>query len=207
MKQLLSDLLVKATEFLKQLSANSTASATVKPSEPPRSHSSVNLNLQTQGQTAPYSVESNSEQSESVVDEPVVASTIPEAQAVVETESVVEAEVVTESVQAEPEAVVEAEVVAEPVQAEPEAVVEAEVVAEPVQVEPAPVVEVSAPSVDSHNTSASAEAVPEDSSLRRHYLTQRQSDLLAELGDEPSDSTLKRHYQQLLAAKIAELDV
>lgn len=190
MKQLLSDLLVKATEFLKQLSANSTTSATVKPSEPPRSHSSVNLNLQTQGQTAPSSVESNSEQSESVVDEPVVASSITEAQAVVETESVVEAEVV-----------------AEPVQAEPEAVVEAEVVAEPVQVEPAPLVEVSAPSVDSHNTSASAEAVPEDSSLRRHYLTQRHSDLLAELGDEPSDSTLKRHYQQLLAAKIAELDV
>lgn len=46
--------------------------------------------------------------------------------------------------------------------------------------------------------------VPEDSSLRRHYLTQRRAELLADLGDEPSDSTLKRHYQQLVAAKIAE---
>ena len=49
----------------------------------------------------------------------------------------------------------------------------------------------------------SDDQTPEDSALRRHYLTQRQAEIYADLGDEPSDSTLKRHYQQLLATKIA----
>lgn len=51
---------------------------------------------------------------------------------------------------------------------------------------------------------ASDNQIPEDSTLRRHYLTQRQAEIYADLGDEPSDSTLKRHYQQLLANKIAD---
>lgn len=46
-------------------------------------------------------------------------------------------------------------------------------------------------------------AIPEDSVLRRHFLTQLRSEIAAELPPPPTDSVLKRHYEQLLASKMA----
>ena len=78
----------------------------------------------------------------------------------------------------------------------------------PVVVEAAVVEAVAAPVVTAVVTelaTGSAKlAVPEDSALKRHFLTQLAADVAASLPAEPADSTLKRHYQQLLAAKIAE---
>lgn len=50
----------------------------------------------------------------------------------------------------------------------------------------------------------SKSAIPEDSALRRHYLSQLSVDVAASLPAKPTDSTLKRHYEQLLAAKLAD---
>lgn len=44
--------------------------------------------------------------------------------------------------------------------------------------------------------------VPEDSILRRHFLTQLQSEIEAALFPRPTDSMLQRHYDSLVAAKV-----
>lgn len=44
--------------------------------------------------------------------------------------------------------------------------------------------------------------VPEDSILRRHFLTQLQSEIEATLFPRPTDSMLQRHYDTLVAAKV-----
>lgn len=169
MKQVISDLLAKATAFLQQLAAKNTASHNIDLEEIKRSVSSATLNLRSRASEAlSGSVESKVEvapvpQIEETVDSPVVdteVSNVPEPSVETVAESVAEQVVV--------EAVKPAE--------KPEVAV-----------------------VDTHIQQ------PEDSALRRHYLTQRQAEIFAELGGEPSDSTLKRHYQQLLAAKIAEI--
>jgi len=46
--------------------------------------------------------------------------------------------------------------------------------------------------------------LPEDSVLRRHFLTQLRSEIEAQLAPRPTDAVLKRHYEQLIASKMAE---
>ena len=44
--------------------------------------------------------------------------------------------------------------------------------------------------------------VPEDSVLRRHFLTHLQSEIEASLFPRPTDSVLQRHYDSLIAAEL-----
>ncbi len=60
------------------------------------------------------------------------------------------------------------------------------------------------PAVVAESKSAPKSAIPEDSALRRHYLSQLSADVAASLPAKPTDSSLKRHYEQLLAAKLAD---
>jgi hypothetical protein len=46
--------------------------------------------------------------------------------------------------------------------------------------------------------------IPEDSALRRHFLTQLRTDVEAELPPSPTDSTLRRHHEQLVVAEMEE---
>jgi hypothetical protein len=50
--------------------------------------------------------------------------------------------------------------------------------------------------------SISKPKIPEDSMLRRHFLTHLQSEIEAALFPRPSDSTLQRHYDALVAAEL-----
>lgn len=79
------------------------------------------------------------------------------------------------------------------------------VAAKPAKSEPAVAACHSSKAPASKGCGCSQTNVPEDSALRRHYLTQLKADVLARLPAEPSDSTLKRHYQQLVAAELAKL--
>ncbi|MGZ8136425.1 MAG: hypothetical protein ACXW1W_04895 [Methylococcaceae bacterium] len=45
-------------------------------------------------------------------------------------------------------------------------------------------------------------AIPEDSALRRHYLTHQRYQLEARLPIRPTDSALRRHYEQLLTTEL-----
>jgi len=51
-------------------------------------------------------------------------------------------------------------------------------------------------------STAKISAVPEDSTLKRHFLTQLQAEFEA-ASPRPSDSTLKRHYDSLIKARVA----
>lgn len=44
--------------------------------------------------------------------------------------------------------------------------------------------------------------LPEDSMLRRHFLTQLQSEIEATLYPRPTDSVLQRHYDALVATEL-----
>ncbi len=44
--------------------------------------------------------------------------------------------------------------------------------------------------------------IPEDSTLRRHYITQMKANIASKLPPKPEDSTLRRHYQQHLHSQI-----
>ncbi|WP_446808542.1 hypothetical protein ACH50O_14790 [Methylomonas sp. 2BW1-5-20] len=44
--------------------------------------------------------------------------------------------------------------------------------------------------------------LPEDSILKRHFLTQLQSEIEATLFPRPTDSMLQRHYDSMVAAKV-----
>ena len=44
--------------------------------------------------------------------------------------------------------------------------------------------------------------LPEDSMLRRHFLTQLQSEIEAALYPRPTDSVLQRHYDALVAIEL-----
>ncbi len=46
--------------------------------------------------------------------------------------------------------------------------------------------------------------VPEDSTLRRHFLTQLRVDVEAELPPRPTDPTLRRHYDHMVVAEMEE---
>jgi hypothetical protein len=52
--------------------------------------------------------------------------------------------------------------------------------------------------------SAKVVRIPEDSMLRRHYLTQIHALAAAKLPARPSDSTLRRHYDTLLAQEVTK---
>ncbi|GEM_PF-2449179 len=49
-----------------------------------------------------------------------------------------------------------------------------------------------------------SEVVPQDSTLKRHFMTQLLSETEASLEPRPTDATLKRHYDQLLESKLIE---
>ena len=185
MKQLFSDLLAKVAEFLEQLSAKKTESHSVHTGEHNRSVSPATLNLRSRISEG---------ESEQLQAEAPVASVAAESAIESAAEPAVETVVVAVAEEA-----VQTEVVAASV-SEPVTEIVVETVAEEVVV----VTPVNKPNTTAAVVADSQVQVPEDSSLRRHYLTQRRAELLADLGDEPSDSTLKRHYQQLVAAKISE---
>ena len=44
--------------------------------------------------------------------------------------------------------------------------------------------------------------IPEDSMLKRHFLTQLQSEIEAALFPRPTDSILQRHYDTLVAVEL-----
>ncbi|MFA6163642.1 MAG: hypothetical protein WC685_09460 [Methylobacter sp.] len=46
--------------------------------------------------------------------------------------------------------------------------------------------------------------IPEESTLRRHFLTRLQAEIEFEVFPRPTDSILKRHYDSLIVAKIAD---
>jgi FtsZ-interacting cell division protein ZipA len=46
--------------------------------------------------------------------------------------------------------------------------------------------------------------IPEDSVLRRHFLTQLMTEIESEVFPRPTDSILKRHYDSLILAKFAD---
>lgn len=49
---------------------------------------------------------------------------------------------------------------------------------------------------------ASVSKIPEDSTLKRHYLTQLRAQVAAKLPARPTDATLRRHYDTLLENEI-----
>ena len=49
---------------------------------------------------------------------------------------------------------------------------------------------------------ASPSLLPEDSTLRRHFITQLRSEIELELFPRPTDATLQRHYDALVDAKL-----
>jgi len=51
-------------------------------------------------------------------------------------------------------------------------------------------------------SNASPFLLPEDSVLRRHFITQLRSEIELELFPRPTDATLQRHYDALVAAKL-----
>lgn len=57
---------------------------------------------------------------------------------------------------------------------------------------------------ESHAHAAHGMRIPEDSILRRHFLTNLQAEVESELPARPTDSVLKRHYDALVSAKMAE---
>ena len=59
------------------------------------------------------------------------------------------------------------------------------------------------------STAQSAEMVavtglPEDSMLRRHYITNVRSEIESELPPRPTDFNLRRHHDSLVAAQLAK---
>ena len=54
----------------------------------------------------------------------------------------------------------------------------------------------------SDETTVSKLRIPEDSTLRRHFLTQIRMQIEKSLAPKPTDATLKRHYENLIAAKL-----
>ncbi|MBF6647513.1 hypothetical protein [Methylobacter sp. BlB1] len=46
--------------------------------------------------------------------------------------------------------------------------------------------------------------IPEDSVLRRHFLTHLQAEIESELPERPTDSVLRRHHEAMVSARMAE---
>ena len=54
----------------------------------------------------------------------------------------------------------------------------------------------------SSRSNGGAAYMPEDSVLKRHYITQLRSEIEMELFPRPTDSTLQRHYDALVTAEL-----
>jgi len=50
--------------------------------------------------------------------------------------------------------------------------------------------------------SVSKRIIPEDSTLKRHFLTQIQAEVETDLLPRPTDSTLRRHYESLVKSRV-----
>jgi len=50
--------------------------------------------------------------------------------------------------------------------------------------------------------SVTKSVIPEDSTLRRHFLTQIQAEVETQLSPRPTDSALKRHYDNLVKSRV-----
>lgn len=50
--------------------------------------------------------------------------------------------------------------------------------------------------------SESVAVIPEDSVLRRHFITQLRNEIETSLFPRPTDSTLQRHYDAMIAAEL-----
>ncbi len=79
-------------------------------------------------------------------------------------------------------------------------VVETKVAVKP-QAAPKPAVKVAASSSPATASVASLD-IPEDSALRRHFLSALEVDVIASLPPRPTDSSLKRHYDAMVQAEI-----
>jgi hypothetical protein len=53
-----------------------------------------------------------------------------------------------------------------------------------------------------NQANASSSLLPEDSVLRRHFITQLRSEIELELFPRPTDATLQRHYDALVETKL-----
>lgn len=47
--------------------------------------------------------------------------------------------------------------------------------------------------------------IPEDSALKRHFLSALKADVEAKMPPKPTDSTLKRHYEAAVQSKLDDL--
>lgn len=80
-----------------------------------------------------------------------------------------------------------------------EAVEAIEKVSKPVEVQPQP-----SPAVSPSPVAKKEEKVPEDSSLRRHYLGTRKAEKEAITNPYPTDSALRRHYDSISRLALSE---
>ena len=55
---------------------------------------------------------------------------------------------------------------------------------------------------DTSHVSHNEHIIPEDSVLRRHFITQLRSEIELELSPRPTDFTLQRHHDTLVASKL-----
>lgn len=58
--------------------------------------------------------------------------------------------------------------------------------------------------VNSTDLPAEKQRIPEEATLRRHFLSQLVAEIESELFPRPTDSILKRHYESLVLAKLAD---
>ena len=58
------------------------------------------------------------------------------------------------------------------------------------------------PPVTQEGSSTTSKKLPQDSMLRRHYLTQLHAQVAANLPTRPTDSMLRRHYDTLLENEV-----
>ncbi len=80
-----------------------------------------------------------------------------------------------------------------------------EKISNPTEVEPQP--EKATFSISPSSSSDQQEQIPEDSTLRRHYLSTRQAEKEAMSHPYPTDSTLRRHHESMLAMSLKDAAV
>jgi FtsZ-interacting cell division protein ZipA len=71
-------------------------------------------------------------------------------------------------------------------------------------VQPTDSAEVSTEIVNITELPSEKQQLPEESTLRRHFLTQLMTEIESEVFPRPTDSILKRHYDSLILAKFAD---
>jgi hypothetical protein len=60
-------------------------------------------------------------------------------------------------------------------------------------------------SVQSESLKSIALRIPEDSVLRRHFMTQLRAEIALKMGEKPTDFSLARHYEAKLQTEIAKI--